>query len=64
MTTGLIYVIIFGILLVASIILAIILSKILNNDKGIELTGKRLENSDSSIRDAMSYLKITNEWNR
>ena len=40
MTTGLIYVIIFGILLVASIILAIILSKILNNDKGIELTGK------------------------
>ena len=64
MTTGLIYVIIFGILLVASIILAIILSKILNNDQGIELTGKRLENSDSSIRDAMSYLKITNEWNR
>ena len=46
MTTGLIYVIIFGILLVASIILAIILSKILNNDKGIELTGKRLENSE------------------
>ncbi|MDE7432560.1 MAG: hypothetical protein K2N34_11705 [Lachnospiraceae bacterium] len=64
MTTGLIYVIVFGVLAAASIILAVIITKTLNNDKCIELTGGQLENSDSSINDAMSYLKITNEWNR
>ncbi|MBD5543250.1 MAG: hypothetical protein HDR01_03125 [Lachnospiraceae bacterium] len=64
MAMGLIYVIIFGVLVIASVILAIIVTKILNSDKSIELVGQRLENSDASISDAMTYLKITNEWNR
>lgn len=62
MTMGLIYVIVFFALIIASIILAIIVKKTLNAEKGIELIGGRLENSDASISDAMSYLKITNEW--
>lgn len=64
MTTGLIYLIVFGVLVIASIILAIIVTRTLNSDKSIELLGGRLENSDASISDAMTYLKITNEWNR
>lgn len=64
MTTGLIYVIVFGILVIASIILAIIVTKTLNSDKSIELLGGRLENYDASIRDTMTYLKITNKRNR
>lgn len=67
MTMGLIYVIIFGVIVIASVILAIIVTKILNSDKGIELIGgqlEQLENSDASISDAMTYLKITNEWSR
>lgn len=64
MSIGLIYVIVFGVLIIASVILAVIVTKTLNSDKSIELIGGRLENSDTSISDAMSYLKITNEWNR
>lgn len=64
MTTGLVYMIVFGVLVIASIILAIIVTKTLNSEKNIELIGGRLENSDASISDAMSYLKITNEWSR
>lgn len=64
MTMGLVYVIVFGVLVIASIILAIIVTKILNSDNGIELIGGQLESSDASISDAMTYLKITNEWGR
>lgn len=64
MSLGLVYAIVFGILGVVSVVLAIIITKALNNDKNIELLGAQLENSDASISDAMSYLKITNEWNR
>lgn len=62
MITGLAYLIIFGILMIASVILAIVVTKTLNSEHDIELVGGLLENSDASISDAMSYLKITNEW--
>lgn len=54
----------FGVLLIASVILAIIVTKALNKNKSIELIGGRLENSDASISDAVNYLKITNEWSK
>lgn len=64
MTMGLIYGIIFGVLLIAAIILAVIVTKTLNKSESIELIGGQLENTDASIKDAMAYLKITNEWSR
>lgn len=64
MIIGLVYIIVFGVLAIAAIILAIVVTKTLNGEEDIELTGGRLENSDASISDAMSYLKITNEWSR
>lgn len=64
MKMGLILLIVLGVLLVASIILAILVTKELNSDKNIELLGGQLENSDSLISDAIPFLKITNEWNR
>lgn len=64
MMTAYIYLIIFGVLLIASIILALIITKSLNSDESIDLIGGKLENSDASISDAMTYLKLTNEWNR
>lgn len=62
MTTGMICVITLGIMLIGAIILAVIVTITLNNSDSIELVGRKLENSDASISDAMSYLKITNEW--
>ena len=62
MTLGLVYMIVFGSLLLGAIILGIIVSRALKNGKSIELVQGKLENSDSYIADAMPYLKITNEW--
>lgn len=64
MTTELIYMIVFGMLVIGAIILAIIVTRTLRKGESIELIQGKLENSDSSISDAMSYLKITNEWSK
>lgn len=57
-----VYMVVFGILVIVSILLAIIITKTLNSDKSINLVGRKLENSDSPISAAMPYLKLTNEW--
>lgn len=64
MTMGLIYMIVFGVLAIAAIVLAVIVTKTLNSNQNINLVGGKLENSDASIGEAMSYLKITNEWSK
>ena len=53
-----------GGLAVGAIILAIIVTSVLKKSDSIELVQGKLENSDSAIADAMSYLKITNEWSK
>ncbi len=55
---------IFGSLIVGAIILAVVVTQVLKRTDSIELVQGRLENSDSAIADAMSYLKITNEWSK
>lgn len=62
MSLGLIYLVVFGALLIASIVLAIVVMRSFRNGKNIEIIGGQLENSDTSINDAMQYLEITNEW--
>lgn len=54
--------IVLGFLLVGAIILAVIVMRTLKSTDSIEIIGGKLENSDSAIKDAMPYLKITNEW--
>lgn len=61
MTTNMLYVIIVIALLIGTIVVAVILRKELNNPDNIDLIQGKLENSDSSIADAMNYLKITNK---
>lgn len=51
-----------GGLVVGAIILAIVVTQVLKRTDDIELVQGKLENSDFAIADAMSYLKITNEW--
>lgn len=51
-------------LIIGGIVLAIIVSRMLRKEDGIELVQGKLENSDSAIADAMSYLKVTNEWSK
>ena len=55
---------VFGSLIVGAIILAVVVTQVLKRTDSIELVQGRLENSDSAIADAMSYLKITNEWSK
>lgn len=62
MSVGMVCIITLGILFVASILLAIATTKILNKSKSIELMEEKFENSDTYIKDAMTYLKITNKW--
>lgn len=61
MTTNMLYVIIVIALLIGTIVVAVISRKELNNPDNIDLIQGKLENSDSSIADAMNYLKITNK---
>ena len=61
MTTNMVYVIIAIVLLIGTIVVAVILHKELNNPANIDLVQGKLENSDSSIADAMDFLKITNK---
>ena len=49
-------------LVVGAIILAIMVTRILKKTDNINLVQRKLKNSDSDFDDAMSYLKITNEW--
>lgn len=49
-------------LVLGAIILAIIITRILKKIDSINLVQGKLKNSDSDFDDAMSYLKITNEW--
>ena len=51
-------------LVIGAIILAVVVTWVLKKTDSIELIQGKLENSDSAIADAMSYLKITNEWNK
>lgn len=51
-------------LIIGGIVLAIIVSRMLRKEDGIELVQGKLENSDSAIADAISYLKVTNEWSK
>uniref|UniRef100_UPI0040569392 hypothetical protein n=1 Tax=Acetatifactor sp. TaxID=1872090 RepID=UPI0040569392 len=64
MSTGIVYIIIFTVLAIGAVILGIMISKSLKESNTIELVQGKLQNSDSSIADAMSYLKITNEWSK
>lgn len=64
MEIGIVYLVVFGILAIASILLAVIITKTLNRDNSVNLVGGKLENSDLPISDAMPYLKLTNEWER
>lgn len=64
MTLGVVYLIVFGSLVLGAIIFGVIVSRILKNEDSIELVQGKLENTDSSIADAISYLKITNEWKK
>lgn len=61
MATNMIYVIIVIALLISTVVVAVISHKELNNPDNIDLIQGKLENSDSSIADAMNYLKITNK---
>lgn len=56
--------IVFGSLIIGAIILAVVVTQVLKRTDSIELVQGKLENSDSAIADAMSYLKITNEWSK
>ncbi len=53
-------------ILIAFVIGAIVVAGILictfKKGKSIDLVQGKLANSDSSIADAVSYLKLTNEW--
>lgn len=51
-----------GGLVVGAIMLTIVVTQVLKRIDSIELVQGKLENSDFAIADAMSYLKITNEW--
>lgn len=62
MTTELVCVVAIAVILIGAVILALAVPKLLRNSGSIELVRGKLENSDNSIKDAMSYLKITNEW--
>lgn len=62
MTVGTLYVIILGGLLLGAIVVGILLRCTFKKTKSIDLVQTRLANSDASIANAMSYLKITNEW--
>lgn len=53
-----------GGLVIGAIILAVVVTQVLKRTDSIELVQGKLENSDSAIADAMSYLKITNEWSK
>ncbi|MDE6421664.1 MAG: hypothetical protein K2K87_14250 [Lachnospiraceae bacterium] len=59
-----ILVILLGGLVIGAIILAVIITRMLEKSDSIELIQGKLENSDSAIADAISYLKITNEWSK
>lgn len=61
---GWIYVIVFGSMLLVTMILGIIMSIILKRSDSIELVQGKLENSDCSIAKAIEYLRITNEWSK
>lgn len=53
-----------GGLIIGAIILAVVVTQALKRADSIELVQGKLKNSDSAIADAMSYLKITNEWSK
>lgn len=59
-----IYVTVFAILIVGSILAAIGISLMFRKVDTINLIQGKLANSDSAIADAMPYLKITNEWSK
>lgn len=62
MTIGWIYVIVFGSMILAAIVLVFILSRRLKKLGSIELVQGKLENTDLSIAQAIKHLKITNQW--
>ncbi len=57
-------VLLLGGLLIGALVLFVVITISLNKSDSIELIQGKLENSDSAIADAMSYLKITNEWSK
>lgn len=58
--------IVFSVILVSlistGVLTAVIVSHTLKDSKDINLVQGKLENSDLSISEAISYLKVTNEW--
>lgn len=62
MTVGILYTVIFIALLVGAILVGCILSYTFKKTKSIDLVQTGLSNSDASIANVISYLKITNEW--
>lgn len=47
---------------IGAILVAGILIHVFRKGKNIDLVQGKLANSDSSIAEAMSFLKLTNEW--
>lgn len=62
MTVGTLYIIILGGLLLGALLVGFLLKYTFKKTKSIDLVQTRLANSDASIANVMSYLKITNEW--
>lgn len=61
MTIGMACLCVFGGMAVAAVVLGIMIMRTLNRGHNVQLVSGKLENSDTFIRDALSYLKITNE---
>lgn len=49
-------------LTIVSVVLWMATMKFMATSKNVDLVGGKLENSDASIRKAITHLKITNEW--
>lgn len=47
---------------IGAIAVSIIFSVVFKRQKHIDLVQGKLQNSDSSIANAISFLKLTNEW--
>lgn len=58
------YIGVFGFLLLVAIIFGFIYMGYLKKKDDIEIVQGKLQNSDSSISEALPYLKITNEWSK
>lgn len=51
-----------GGLIIGAIVLAFVVNHALKKSDSIELVQGKLENTDFAISEAISHLKITNEW--